>query len=249
MQKADDYNSPTNACYLLCIWHCIGSMLGPHQERHLRLHHLRIGESWANGWANSRAHGWDAGEKFDQRGTGNRRPFTPFGAEVSPCRSSLNFPGQCRSRGPVWRAFLNMFNHVMLTENKLFIHRHIACIWINFHNFGETWACTRSCLVQSSRLTWAVGNKSKWYVIAFGQVSKGLLVAQRALQRFDATWNTKKLCNGLGHPFENWYVNNPRHGLCTRPDMSVRHCFVFPYISQDGPSCARWLAIRQEYVQ
>ena len=113
---------------------CIGSMLGPCQERHLRLHHLWIGESWANGWANSRAHGWDAGEKFDQRGTGNGRPFTPFGSEseVGPCRSSdfscqgsakvaslyeehwvgseplplfrFSLSGQCTSRVPVWRA-------------------------------------------------------------------------------------------------------------------------------------------------
>ena len=94
---------------------CIGSML--RQERHLRLHHLRIGESWANGWANSRAHGWDAGEKSGQRGTGNGRPFTPFGSEVSPCCSSLvSLSGQCQSRHPVWRAFLNMFSHLLLPE-------------------------------------------------------------------------------------------------------------------------------------
>ena len=112
--------NPTGVCWRL--------MPGPCQERHLSVHHLRVGKPWANGRANSSAHGWNADAKFDQRGKGNWKSCGP------------SRPGQCNRHNPEWKAFRTT---CCFRNSSDFFHLN------KFLQVVTSWARTRPWLVRA----------------------------------------------------------------------------------------------------
>ena len=141
--------NPTGVCWRL--------MPGPCQERHPPVHHLRVGKPWANGCANSSAHGWDVDAKFGQCGKSNGKSCGPFG------------PGQHNSRRLEWRTFWipccfrNASDRFNLMINEFgwdFLSTHKAVARQSWPTAGSEWVCISWHVEKSpSDVPWSRGRR------------------------------------------------------------------------------------------